>query len=177
MNLLAEANLVLHLKRDGIIWASDTVMAFRKRGSMVIKSIERDKAACGFVGSDRLKEDGYAGFSETIEPVVNELGQPLRFGLIAIDALKVKAKLVSNQPLKIATTYPLTAARCLNLSAENIEYFPGSIEAELVDNQQEFDCGFELIQSGDSVRQNGLTVVEDDIEQVTLQSIYTPYDW
>lgn len=122
-----------------------------------------------------MKEDGYGGFSETVEPVVNVKNQPLRFALIAVDALNIRAKLRNNESVTIATTYPLTAARLMG-SDNGIEYIPGGIEAELID-RPEIDCGFELVQSGDSVRQNGLQIVEDDIEPVMLESLYTPYDW
>lgn len=142
---------------------------------MILKSIERDPTAQGFLGSDRLKEDGYTGFSESVEPVMNAKGQPLRFALIATNSLKTRTKLINNEPLVIATSYPATTTRIMG-PANEIEYVAGGLEAELID-RPEIDCAFELVQSGDSVRQNGLQIIEDDIESVTLESLYTPFDW
>lgn len=142
---------------------------------MVVRSVERDIGAWGFVGSDRLGEVGYTGFSETVEPIINPAGQPLRFALIATSSLRVRTKLASKQPMVVATSYPVTARRIMG-QENQYEYVPGGVEAEIID-RSDIDCGFELVQSGDSVRQNGLEIVEDNIESVTLESIYTPYDW
>lgn len=139
---------------------------------MVLDSVQRNPASIGYVGSDRANEDGYSGFRISLDPIINEKGQPLRFALIALDALKLRAKLSSNEPLRVATSYPLSASRLLG--SENIfEYVSGGVEAELNDRLDEFDAGYELVQSGDSVRQNGVEIVEDGIEYVTLEYLTT----
>jgi ATP phosphoribosyltransferase len=160
----------------GIIWESSKWEVFRKRGVEVLNSIQRNPSSIGYVGSDRMKEDGYTGFSETIEPIVNTAGQLLRFALIAQDPLTVRAKMSGAEPLKLVTSYPLTAIRLMGQN-NKIGYVSGGIEAELRDDSNDYDAGFELVQSGDSVRQNKLEIVEDGIEFVTLECVRTPYDW
>jgi len=170
------ATLESRLLGEGIIWEGLNVTAYRKRGSMVIESVQREPGAWGFVGSDRVMENSYGGFRETLEPVVNDKGQPLRFGLIAYNALRARAKLVGGDRLTIATSYPQIASSLLK-NTENIVYVPGCVEAELRDREKDVDMGFELIQSGDTVRDNDLEVIEDNIMQITLECLRTPYDW
>lgn len=170
------AILALGLMGDGIIWEGDGITAFRKRGSMVIESIKCDKAAIGFVGSDRVLEGGYEGFRETLEPIVNARGQVLRFGLIAYNALRARTKLANNGPLTVVTSYPVVAASVLG-NANTYISVPGGVEAELRDRESTLDIGFELIQSGDTVRDNNLQIIEDDIMPVNLECLRTPYDW
>lgn len=135
----------------------------------------RDKTSLGFVGSDRTKEDGYEGYSESLGPVMNEKQQALRFALIAVNADRIRSKLTNGDQLKIATSYPNVAATMMPNTYT--EYVVGCIEAELNDRWDTIDAGFELVQSGDSVRQNGLEIVEDDILPVNLEYLWTPYDW
>ena len=136
----------------------------------------REPTAHGYVGSDKLNEEQVDWFRETIEPVCNQAGQRLRFALIAQDGERMKRKLAYDEPLQLATSYPVTARRLLGQTA-TIQCVSGSIEAEVDDRADELDGAFELVQSGDSVRGNGLEVVVDDIEQVYLECIRTPYDW
>ena len=164
-----------HSKAGGIIWEDDQRIAYRKRGSMVLDSIQRDKSSVGYVGSDRINEDCYVGFREPIDMVVNEKGQPLRFALVATNALAVRARLSKNEPLTVATSYPLTASRLLG-NMNSYTFVPGGVEGELRDREDEFDAGLELVQSGDSLRANGIEIVEDAIEYVTLECVRTPYD-
>ena len=160
------------MNRDEIIWEDERIIAFRKRGSMVLDSVQRNTASIGYAGSDRVNENGYDGFRISLDPVINEKGQPLRFALIAQNALELRTKINRNEPLSIATSYPVTGARLLG-SENTFEYVSGTLEAELVDRIDEFDAGFELVQSGDSVQRNGVEIVEDGIEYVWLEYLTT----
>lgn len=141
----------------------------------MIQSAMRNQTAWGYVGSDRLNEDGIDWFREIIEPVRNKNNQLLRFALIANDVDRLRRKITFNEPLSVLTSYPLTASTVIGFE-NNYEYIQGGIEAELRE-RKEIDAGFELVQSGDSVRANGLDIVIDDIEQVNIECIRTPYDW
>ncbi len=69
------------------------------------------------------------------------------------------------------TSYPETARRVLGflgLSIGSLEYVEGCVESEVAERDL---VGFELVQSGKSVRKNGLTILEDDLEQVNLMKI------
>jgi ATP phosphoribosyltransferase len=136
----------------------------------------RDRTSYGFVGSDRIAEDQCDWYQETLEPIQNEKGQPLRFALIARDADRLKAKLARSEPLSVITSYPTIALSKLGVK-NTVEYVGGCVEAEVLDRGEEVDAAFELVQSGDSVRENRLEIVEDDIEQVWLTLLRTPYDW
>ncbi len=125
-----------------------------------------------------MTEDGVDWFSEPIALVSNEKGQVLRFGLLALNGDMLRCKLAWGDEIRLATSYPVCADRYLGYSLPiTTEYVGGCVEAELLDRPDDFDGAFELIQSGDSVRQNGLEIVEDDIETIKLMRIRTPFDW
>lgn len=165
------------LTRGGIIWDDGRVQAFRKRGSAVIQSVLRNPGSSGYVGTDRIEEDGYRLYSESRGPVSNDAGQILRFALIARSDSAARNKLRANEPLAIVTSYPRIAFRQLEgTQLASLDYVNGCIEAELID-RPDIDAAFELVQSGDSVRQNGLQIVEDDIQNVYLNKVSAPvYD-
>lgn len=162
--------------RGAIIWDDGNVQAFRKRGSAVIQSVLRDASSVGYVGTDRIDEDGLELSRENRGPVTNEAGQRLRFALIARKGSPVRDKLRADEPISIVTSYPRTANRRIGEDrVADIQVVSGSVEAELVD-RPDIDAAFELVQSGDSVRQNGLWIVEDDIRYVFLNKVFRPLD-
>lgn len=136
-----------------------------KRGCQVIRSVQRNPNSFGLVGSDTLNEIGFLGQREAIGPVENADGRDLRFGLIA------KRMRPYTQELPIVTSYPETARRvlgALGLSIGSLEYVAGCVEAEVGERDL---IGFELIQSGESVRDNGLVILEDNLDRVDLVKI------
>jgi ATP phosphoribosyltransferase len=159
------------LSGGGIIWDDGTVQAFRKRGSAVISSVLRGANTVGYIGTDRIEEEAAELAVENRGPVINDAGQPLRFALIARPGSPATNKLRSGEPVSIVSSYPRTALERLGreriASVENVR---GCIEAELVD-RTDIDAAFELVQSGDSVRQNGLEIIEDDLRSVYLAMI------
>jgi len=137
--------------------------------------------AFGLAGSDALNENPNPNVMTTsLMPVLNEAGQPLRFALAtrdtAQDMMMVRSKITNNEPLKIATSFPNTAVRELArlgiwgvVSAANIEQ--GCVEGLLAERTATVDAIFEVVQSGNSVRQNGLVVLEDNIMPVMLMKV------
>ena len=113
----------------------------------------------GLVGSDVVGEFFYECPDLAVSdvgPMVNGNNEQLRFALIG-----PKKMLDTNT---YVTSYPATARRFLGDRAKIIEA-GGSIEAEVDDLGV---VGFELVQSGESVLQNGLTVLEDNLAMVSL---------
>ena len=149
---------------DNFIYPGDPDI-YVKRGSQVIRSIQRNLESFGIVGSDKLGEVDFLGQREVIGAVKNTRGQVLRFGLIA------KQMRPTSQELPIVTSYPETARRVLGslgLSIGSLEYVEGCVESEVGERDL---VGFELIQSGKSVRENDLVILEDDLERVNLVKI------
>lgn len=165
------------MRGGGIIWSGGGVQAFRKRGSSVIGSVLRTTNSVGYVGTDRLEEENAQLCSENRGAIINEAEQPLRFALIARSDSSARNKLRSGEPISIVSSYPRTALMQLGENRiASLENVTGCIEAELVD-RTDIDAAFELVQSGDSVRQNGLAIIEDDIRFVYLAMIRNPaYD-
>ena len=129
----------------------------------------RNPESRGLVGSDRLDEVGFDGYKESVGVVMNDNLQALRFALIAQDADRCRAKLRAGEGLRLATSYPRAATR--RFPGFELMYASGGIEAELLDQGASLDAAYELVQSGDSVRDNGLEIVEDCIEFVELVEI------
>lgn len=123
----------------------------------------------GAVGSDRLYEMQFEGAVESIAPIVNASGQSLRFAIIARDVERCRAKIRNGEVMRIITSYPNATKRLF--PEVEVFYASGGIEAELIDQADRIDAAYELVQSGDSVRENGLDIVEDAIEFVELCGI------
>lgn len=120
------------------------------------------QGSIGLVGSDvvgEYYEDDPRIKVDELEPVKNENGDELRFAVLA----------GNNEPISncYVTSYPNTARRLLG---EDIEVMVagGSIESEIVDLGIP---GFELVQTGNSVRENGLTIITDNIARVSLSRV------
>jgi ATP phosphoribosyltransferase len=163
------------------IWGNDQLLYFQKKEKDMAISIVNDGEPCmGYVGSNVLMEQGSNGLAITsLEPVANERKQPLRFALaMRRDARKwadVAAKLACREPLTVGTSYPRTAQISLarlgipmTIAAEHIQ--SGGIES-LPYQYPDLDVIFELVQSGDSLEQNNLTILEDDIVRINLLKI------
>jgi ATP phosphoribosyltransferase len=93
---------------------------------------------------------------DELEPVRNENGDELRFAVLAPDN-----ELTSD---RYVTSYPNTARRVLGTNI-NLTIAGGSIESEVVDLGI---AGFELVQTGNSVRDNDLIIKSDNLARVSL---------
>ena len=94
---------------------------------------------------------------DELEPVRNENGDELRFAVLAAPTAEPTMK-------RYVTSYPNIAKRLLGSDIELV-VAGGSIESEIVDLGIP---GFELVQTGNSVRENGLIIVTDNIARVSL---------
>lgn len=127
--------------------------------------MERNPNSFGIVGSDLLGERPFAGSAEVIAPVVNDGGQVLRFGLIS------RPGRCLSESLDIITSYPESARRILaryGIAINSLECVGGKVEAEVGERDL---IGFELIQSGNSVIENELAVLEDYLETINLVEV------
>jgi ATP phosphoribosyltransferase len=135
--------------------------------SLAQKSIE----SFAIMGSDAVSEYTGRGYiSEVLEPIPD-----LRFVLAATAARadEVSERILDEKTVSIGTSYPRTANRCLKVrgtkfSLVDTNIVSGCVEAILYDDERSLDAIFELVQTGDSLEQNGLEIVRDAIEPVNL---------
>ncbi len=170
---------------DVFIYQGAEATYYRKRDKEISRNVLlAGIGALGLAGSDSLNENPVPGASsETLLPIVNDRGQPLRFVLATCDILqttkRVESKIANNESLQIATSYPNTAIRDLmkklgiNACVPALGMQTGGIEAVAWQYPDEIDAIFELVLSGDSLRDNGLQVIEDDITSVDLCKVTT----
>lgn len=167
--------------RGNFIWDGAVAEYFVKRPRVVPRTVfTEQQASFGLVGSDVIKESPQSGVTcVPIMPVMGADGRRLRFGLATLNETgrldRLNSKIRNNEAISIGTSYPNTAIRELaaigvraTLSAKYIE--PGCIEA-LPKQYPEIDAVFELVQSGDSLAQNGLKLVIDEINFIDLMKI------
>lgn len=96
---------------------------------------------------------------------MNDGGQVLRFGLIS------RPGRCLSESLDIITSYPESARRILaryGIAINSLECVGGKVEAEVGERDL---IGFELIQSGNSVIENELAVLEDYLETINLVEV------
>lgn len=132
---------------------------YKKSGKRVIESVLNRQGSIGLVGSDvvgEYYEDDPRIKVDELEPVRNENGDELRFAVLAPDN-----ELTSD---RYVTSYPNTARRVLGTNI-NLTIAGGSIESEVVDLGI---AGFELVQTGNSVRDNDLIIKSDNLARVSL---------
>ena len=170
---------------DVFIYQGAEATYYRKRDKEISRNVLlAGIGALGLAGSDALTENPVPGArSETLLPIVNDRGQPLRFVLAACDTRqavrRVESKIANNEPLRVATSYPNTAVRDLqeklgiNSLVPAVGRQTGGIEAVPWQYPDEIDAIFELVLSGDSLRDNELRIIEDDITSVDLCKVTT----
>lgn len=170
---------------DVFIYQGAEATYYRKRDKEIARNVLlAGIGALGLAGSDALNESPVLGASsETLLPIVNDRGQPLRFVLATCATRqavrRVESKIANNEPLRVATSYPNTAIRDLQEKLGIDSFIPavgrqtGGIEAVAWQFPDEVDAVFELVQTGDSVRDNGLQIIEDDITSVDLCKVTT----
>ncbi len=130
-------------------------------------ALTKPDESIAIVGEDTTIEMGVEG--EPIEPIMKD-GKVLRFALLG----QVGTRLVSIQSreLVVATSYPVMAAQLmtqLGIKGSILEV-SGCVEAELT-GAPSADVAIELVQSGDSVRQNNLAIIEDYLYPLRLMKV------
>ncbi len=169
MDLLALSSL------RGVFTSSDAKgRIYRKKRDRAIplSVLVSDNLSFGFVGSDLLEETEYNVSTELLFPVQN-----LRFAIATLPTKqdRYESKVRNNEPLVIATSYPNTAQREMGKVGILTEFNErsvqqGGIEA-LPKEYPEVDAIFDLVRSGDTIRDNGLVIIEDDIRSVNLMLV------
>lgn len=137
------------------------------------KDIPRDiqtaqSTAVGYCGSDTWEEAAALARSGLKARPVSALGD-LRFALACRPQklAEVRAKLANSEPLRLGTSYPVTARRVLGERMLSPLIRAGAIEG-LPERFPELDGIFEIVKSGDSLRANGLVIAEDVLESIRL---------
>jgi ATP phosphoribosyltransferase len=165
------------------IWNNQTTTFLLERDKVIADEVALSgPGSFGLVGSDVLSERPASGLTvETLESIVNDRAQKLRFALAtrAVDLTDIWAKINQGEPLCIATSYPKTATRELSkigitavMNDRTIR--PGNIEPKLWTLEDEVDAIFELVQSGDSLNIYEATPVIDNILAVNLTKVNMP---
>lgn len=110
---------------------------------------------------------------ERLEPVTG-----LRFALagIAERAVAIERKLGAGEPLCIGTSYPRTALRTLGSIGANAyvtekSLARGGVEALPWQPELGVEAIVDLVQTGNSIRQNGLVILRDELEVVDLLKV------
>ncbi len=130
--------------------------------------------AFALVGSDTFNEYQPQNIdAEVLEPIVG-----LRFALAATteNAGSIAKRIAVGDQLRIGTSYPRTAANVLGmagvaLSMDEMTIVSGGVESLPWQPELGVDAVFELVQSGVSLRQNGLVIVADDLQSVELLKV------
>lgn len=126
------------------------------------------------VGSDAVGEvDLQGATTEKLEPVPG-----LRFALavIAARAMTIESKIRAGEPMCIGTSYPQTALRVLgdvgvNAFVTERSLAKGGVEALPWQPELGVDAIVDLVQTGESLRQNGLVIIRDELETVDLLKV------
>lgn len=146
----------------------DRVYSLRRSGRAIQLAIEGGESSLAIVGEDAAIEFGVEG--DILEPIEKN-GQRLRFALLGRAGMNLT--LLQCRELTIATSYPVMARRLmaeLALGGTLLEV-AGCVEAELAGKTPNADVAIELVQSGASVRENGLELIEDDLYVLRLMKI------
>lgn len=167
------------LLRGVFIYRSADTKYFLKRDKTVAANVLDSQApAFGLLGSDAFYESPDSRLdTEVLLPIINAAGKRLRFAVATPEdgaSIKtVKKKIEAGEPIKIGTSYPNTAVREMAALGIAIMMNPKCVQegcAEGLPEQYPDDCEaiFELVQSGDSLVENGLKTLIDDIAPANL---------
>lgn len=111
--------------------------------------------------------------TEVLEPVAG-----LRFALasVASQVMAIEAKLQWGEPICIGTSYPRQALRALGQIGANAyvterSMATGGVEAMPWQPELGVDAIVDLVQTGNSLRQNGLIVIRDELISVDLLKV------
>lgn len=162
--------LLLHFNGGVFTYERDGSVYSIRRGERIVELCTKyPRDSIGLIGSDLATELGVRG---GVMAPIEKNGQALRFALIAQKGMSL-SRLQTIESPRIVSSYPITAQAtlaALGLTPTAI-YVKGAIEAELMDIREEFCAAFELVQSGDSVRDNNLQIIADDLCPVSLLKI------
>jgi ATP phosphoribosyltransferase len=137
----------------------------------------------GLVGSDAV-EEGFIDRFNGPSPIRAELVaaiRGLRFALATTGGKldKVKSKFEKGEPFTIVTSYPNIARFALGgCGAQVVDLWGedkvplGGIETYPDQYPYKVDAIFELVRSGDSLRDNGLEIIADNLMDVDLMMVY-----
>lgn len=156
--------------REGVFtYQTDTIRYSLRRGERIIDLVKRYPNSVGVIGEDVAIEKGVSG--KPIGPIERN-GQQLRFALLAGRRGLALVQLQNTEYVSVVTSYPKAAQIILNKLGINarITVVKGCIEAELQPDS-EFTVAIEAVQSGGSVRDNNLFVVEDYLWPLQLMKI------
>ena len=139
-----------------------------RRGRRIIELCEDDQTSAGIVGEDIVIETETP--AEALEHIQID-GRSLRFALIGQIGMTLM-RLQNTESVPIVTSYPRAAEMLLKQLGINarIVFVQGCVEAELWPGSQ-FPAAIELVLSGESVRDNGLRVIEDYLRKLQLMKI------
>lgn len=113
--------------------------------------VEHGIADCGVVGRDVLLESDF----DLLQPLTLEIGR-----CRIVVAAKVGVSLKGLGILRIATKYPRIAAAHFGVQGRPVEIIALSGSVELAPSLGLADCIVDLVQTGRTLRENGLTEVE-----------------
>lgn len=140
-----------------------------KRDKDIINNVlANPRPSFGLLGSDAVSEFSGEGAEQLLlDPVMSIKG--LRFAVATLPNRldRFKRKVAGEEPLALGTAYPITLKKELGDRALGAIVQGGAIES-LPEQYPDLDGIFELVRSGDSLRRQGLEIVEDDIAPVKL---------
>lgn len=113
--------------------------------------VERGIADCGIVGRDVLMESA----TDLLQPLTLEIG---RCEIVVAQINSATSK--NGGILKVATKYPRISAAHFGLRGIPVEIIPLAGSVELAPILGLADCIVDLMESGETLRANGLSVVE-----------------
>lgn len=161
--------------RGGHFTASD---GFRKvilrRPEDQLRSLAQNPASLGMFGSDVFAEQNDRVQEEfTFEPF-EQIAGTFYVGTNARFAERTLDKISAGDDMVFATSYPkrLNAiAEELGFAVGEIIFMSGGVEASQAD-RMDIDAIFELKETGKSITDNGVVVIEDSIDSIDLGAIW-----
>ena len=149
---------------DVFIWADEVPKVFAVKDKDVPTDV-LEYGNYGFAGSDVIDE--YGQNSLVVEKLAVVPNCRLALLTTTDKRADVQAKLDQGECLSVGTSYPTLTRSVLGPQASIDIQRSGSIES-LPGRFPWLDGVVEIVRSGDSAAMNGLSVVADDLYQVTL---------
>lgn len=167
------------LSGGGIIYATADTLYIRERDKEILRNLGRKPLqSFAILGRDIVDEQSPSSIlaiDDLNEPIVNEAGIPLRYGLLArTDRLQlIEQKIEAGVPLRMGTAYRRTmkqemAALGIPIITEYPDVVSGKVEKMLYEDERRLDAVFDQVQSGATAEAMGLTVIVDNIAPIGL---------
>ncbi len=134
----------------------------------------RDVYALGFLGNDTYEElEGDVQAKLGFRPMIDTQA---RFALATLQPRRAEigTRINDGEPLVVATSYPARSQRIaqrLGFSIKELVVFGGSVEASLQDDPS-VDVIVDIVSSGNTLRDNNLEIVIDELGGVTLGAVW-----